>query len=321
MKSLLSTIFTCFFALATLAQPSLTSDKMLPFGSVMTLKPISDFSIIDTTIKGADVTWDFSSLSATSDPNLVVTIVDPSTTPYSSDFTNSNYAYKESPTTAYRYFNLTSSKMERVGSWSGGVLKTYSDPQVEYVFPLNLGVSNLDTWANSSSSFGGDYNIYCIGYGTLKLPNATYSNALMVRADVDEVIYAFPTYFWYSSDNGAVLLEYIAGDGFFIGESGYYLGSLSSVTTATTKSEITYNLQYNNPADNTLHLSFTSKEAGPLKYSIANTTGDILITADFPYNSSSQYETDIELTALTQGMYVLMIQSNQYSEVIKFIKK
>src|SRR3990172_9848579 len=136
-------------------QPALLSDEMAPFGTVFKLKQIQNLNIIDTTIQGAGVTWDFTGL--TNDPfylDLIVTITDPAQTPYSSDFPNANYSYKEEPSTAYRYFYLDTSKMERIGSWSGGVLKTYNDPQVEYVFPLTLGVSNFDTWDNDQSSSG-----------------------------------------------------------------------------------------------------------------------------------------------------------------------
>src|SRR5262245_11321076 len=134
------------------AQPTLLSSEMLAPGAVCRYKRPTSLSVIDTTIQGANSTWNFSTLSPQSVPDLVVTVANPASTPYSALFPTANYAYVESPSTAYRYFQLTSTFLDRVGSYTASA-NTFNDPQREYVFPLSLGVSNLDTWDNSSSSF------------------------------------------------------------------------------------------------------------------------------------------------------------------------
>src|SRR4051812_49215994 len=120
MKKILPTITLCLLFITTKAQLQLLSTEMLAYGSVMTDKSVLNLSVIDTSIQGAGVFWNFASIIP--DPsvqNLVVTITDPAGTPYGSSFPNSNYGYYEvqGSYTAYRYFSLTGTKMERVGSY------------------------------------------------------------------------------------------------------------------------------------------------------------------------------------------------------------
>jgi len=145
----LTLLLIIFAHVSVIAQPTLTSNEMAPFGSSWTLTYTQNFSVMDTNIQGANATWNFTAVQPTP-TTLTINIVDPAQTPYGPSFPNANYAYVESPNTAYRYFNLTPAKMERVGSWSSIGLKIYNDPQIEYVYPLTMGSYSYDTWDNSS---------------------------------------------------------------------------------------------------------------------------------------------------------------------------
>jgi len=63
-------------------------------------------------------------------PDFTITIADPAQTPYVGSLSSANYAYIESPTLAYRYFDLSSTKIERVRSWLNNTLNTHTHPQV-----------------------------------------------------------------------------------------------------------------------------------------------------------------------------------------------
>ncbi len=302
------TFYSAFALLLTVTafaqKPSLTSDKMLPFGSVMNTKYVSQYTTIDTT-KGENVTWDFSNLAA--DPTLGelnVKIVNPANTPYASTFPTANYGYQESGnSTAYRYFSLTSSKMERVGSYRNSTANIYSDPQVEYIFPLTYGASNKDTWANSGSSFGGEYDITCIGYGTLKLPGgATYSKALLVRADVSEVLYSFPVYFWYNADNGAILFQYLVGDNFFVSPLVGYLNSLTGVTTTVSDQTFSDAITYNNPVKEVLNVNLGEGALAAGKYYITNMAGETVLAGDLMSETATE---EINCQGLANGLYFI----------------
>jgi hypothetical protein len=318
-KHLLSIIF-CFLFLCAKSQLILNSNEMLPFGSVMTLTPVQDLTVIDTTIKGANAVWNFSGIT-NGGSNLTVTITNPALTPYGSSFPASNYAYAESPAIAYRYFTLNSAKMERVGSYSGTTLKTYSDPQIEYVFPLGLGTTNQDTWANDASSFGGNYNITCLGTGTLTLPGGAHYNALFVRADVSEIT-TFPTYFWYSADNGAVLLEYVAGDGIFYSPFGQSLTALTVATTTginNNNNKLAQSLKYNNPVQTECKVSFSSERSDDISYSLTNPMGEIIRSGNCE-GSSNDHTLLLDFNSLASGMYYLLLKSSDQSEIVKLVK-
>ncbi len=319
MKKLLLPFFFCLSCFVSLAQPTLTSDKMLPFGSTYSLLPTEDFDKIDTTIKGANAVWDFSNMEASGPSDLNITIVNPASTPYASKFPDANYAFKEGPNLAYRYFDLSEGKMERVGNYAGGLFKTYNDPQIEYVFPLTLGSSNEDTWDNDASSFGGNYNLYCIGYGTLKLPGKTYENALMVRADVDETIIELTSYFWYSADNGVVLLQYVVGDGFFISTTARYIQDLV-VSTGIANADFAEDVKYNNPVDDMLNLSFKRSTASIMEYSVINAIGEEVLSGNFAAASGDQQQLNLETASLNRGIYFLKVKAEGSSQTIKFVK-
>jgi Secretion system C-terminal sorting domain len=310
-KNLLTITFSAITFLA-IAQQTLLSSEMLPVGASFTNKSVLDLTVIDTTIKGAGVTWDFTTLTNnTANPDLISTRVSVASTPYASSFPNSNYAFKEEngTTTNYRYFNLTSTKLERVGSRTTS-LTTYSDPQIEYIFPLVLGATNSDTWASSASSFGGNYDLTCIGAGTLKLPMGNF-DALMVRANInDGGVIAFPAYFWYSADNGTILLTYIEGDGgFYVGKSGNYTNSIANVATDIEKTFAPAAISaYPNPSNG--EITFHSTNAG--NYSVINELGEFV--QQFSLNNNNQNTMKIE--NLGNGIYFIVGNGMQQKIVV-----
>jgi hypothetical protein len=321
---LLLSTFVLFFT--KLYAQVLTSDEMLKYGSSMHYKYVTNYSSFDISSTGNNAVWDFSTLTLDgSATDLVLDIVDPSTTPYASSFTNSNYGYKEvkGSNTNYRYFNLTSSKLERVGSYTT-FTKTYSDPQVEYVFPLQLNTANNDTWANSSSSTGGTYNLTCLATGTLKLPNATYNNVLFVKANAIESFINFDTYFWYDSDNGAILFQYINGDGFWVADQAMYLSSLTvgsgTITSATSVSDYMQAMTYNNPVNTSLNLDFNLGYTFSGQYMLYNTNGELMANNTIV----NQDHFTLPCENLKQGLYLLTFMDEKNPDqkrTIRFIKE
>lgn len=322
-KALILFLFigTCWLANA---QPILTSNKMLPFGTYATYKHAQSYSVVDTITRGANVSWDFSSLVPNvSNSGFDLEIVDPATTPYASSFPTSNYAYKEITTsTSYRYFALSTDKFERVGSYVSSE-KIYSNPQTEMIFPFELGKSNYDTWENNISD--GDYQFTCLGYGTLTLPNATY-NAFFVRAIATEEnlffgLVTLPFYFWYSSDNGQVLVQFQIGDGFFTSTVASYLTSTTVDVSAT---KIVESVKYNSIVYNDLKVSFTTNDVSVIEYQILNMAGSVMKKGNIGVTASSSNEEVIDMSNIPAGMYFVSlntINSGFKPEILKVIKK
>ena len=209
-------------------------------------------------------------------------------------------------------------KMERVGSWFNNSLNTYSDPQIEYVFPLEVGVSNFDTWDNTNSSFGGTYNLQCIGSGTLILPNGTYEDALMVRVTLEE-LFEYDAYFWYSSENGAILLEYFIGDGFFTGTFALVLNELTS-TVKTEEKAFIEKISYNNPVIDQLNLELFTNDVNGLQYKLIDLNGKCIATANVSNSIQNYYQIQLDMGYYSNGMYFLQLISDQQMQTIPLVK-
>jgi hypothetical protein len=300
------------------SQIVLNSNEFLPVGSSYVLTPIQNFTLVDTTIQGPNVVWNFASFQAGTTSNMTITIVNPSQTTYSSSVPNSNYCYVETPTLAYRYYTKTATTYDRVGSWmqSGG-LKTWSDPQTELIFPFAYGSENMDTWINSASSFGGTYELKCVGAGKLILPNQTYNNVLLARVRVKEAFLNIVSYQWYHADNGAILMYYIPGDGMFVARQGFFLTSL---TVGINENEEIKDFVFNNPVMDELQLKFKHNTPQKIKYSIVNSLGVEV------YSQMSDDVADESVTAkfytgnLSRGIYFLSVVSMETGTVLKTAK-
>lgn len=308
-------LFLAAFPNLSSAQLELNNSEMLPFGSVMTLVEANDYTNVDTTIQGQGVTWNFTGLTEnTSASNLVVEIVDPANTPYGSNYPTSNYAYFEN-SSAYRYFELTPSKMQRIGTFSNGSFRTFNDPQEEYVFPLNYGTENDDTWDNDASSSGGYYNLKCIGSGTLNLPGGSYQ-ALMVRVNFAEGSFEYDFYFWYDASNGAVLLQLIVGDGFILQNKARFA---TDITVGNNEQELLSNLKYNNPVSDELLMSFNNSFGDNLAYTISDISGKVL-HVETPQMNNETVEIRHNFSSLDKGVYFVSIKDSESGQVIKSVK-
>lgn len=322
-KIVLLFLFVGAFLLAN-AQPVLTSNEMLPFGTLATYEYAAYYNVIDTTTQGANVSWNFSSLlPSITKTGYSIEIVDPATTPYTASFPTADYAYKEiTPSVSYRYFTLSTDKFERIGSYVSSV-KTYSDPQIEMTFPFQLGTTNYDTWVNNISD--GDYQFTCLGYGILTLPSGTY-NAFLARAVATEDNMMFglitiPLYLWYSSDNGQILVQFQIGDGFLFSTVASYM---TSTTIDVSETKIVESVKYNNPVDNDLKISFTANDVSAIQYQIMNMSGSIVKAGNIAVSASTSNQVEINMSSLCAGMYFVSLNaanSNFKPEILKVIKK
>lgn len=298
----------------------INSTEVLPFGSTYTLKGISNLSVIDTNIQGQNATWNFSALTAGSSI-LNVTVMNPDDTPYGAFVSNTNYAFKESPTTAYRYFNVTSAKMERVGSYSGSTLKTYSDPQIEYTFPMQYNTTNLDTWNNSSSSTGGTYAFTCIGSGTLILPNGSHE-AILTRVHLEEGFNILDAYYWYDGTNGSIL-AFVINPGTFTSYQGSYQTSLIQSTAGEEEFDVIMSAVYQNPVQENLYVSVKNYTGGDLNYTIFDLNGKLISNGKAKNDPDDTSIIDTNVSDLSKGIYILNIisENNSGSKTIRFTKE
>jgi hypothetical protein len=312
MRHFNTLVLTLTLAECAVAQPILTSTDMLAPGITTYMRELGNYDAVDTTIQGANATWNFVGiLPDLQEPPFSLTIVDPATTPYPGLFSADNYAYWEEPNNYYRYFELTPTYMQRLGSHT---LSDYvmADPQVEYVFPLTLGTTHLDTWWGVND--GGNYKINCVGYGTLMLPGITFQNALMVRADISGTAYDIDAYFWYSGTDGRILLQYL--------NTTLTLSSLyyDADANAVHEQQAFQPTLLGNPVSNELNFVL-GQQSGPLDYVILSSAGARMAHGQVLGNAGTVQT--IDTGALSAGLYFLQLSDGNAParSSIRFVKE
>ena len=114
-------------SLTAIAQPVLNSTDFDNLNFSYTRK-IASSTTINQGVAGANVTWNFSSLALSLDPdpgipndNGVTTIIQVATGPFSSSYPTSNYVLRfgngttNTSTNFFDYYNKTATKLESVG--------------------------------------------------------------------------------------------------------------------------------------------------------------------------------------------------------------
>src|ERR1700733_10325443 len=96
MKKIFTILFVLFVGV-TFAQPTLLSTELATPGNTFYYKHIQNLNVIDTSLQGANQTWNFTALTNTSDSDYTITIVNPAQTPNAAEFPTSNFAYYETP--------------------------------------------------------------------------------------------------------------------------------------------------------------------------------------------------------------------------------
>lgn len=290
----------------------LTSDEMPPIGSTFTYRTVENLAVLDTTT-GTNVTWNMAGILPTTQLPWDVDHMAPASTPHPTTFPSSNYVTFESEIPRYNYYDLNGSEMERVGSWANQQ-NSYQDGQVELVFPLQYGTSSSDTWANTVSSFDGTYSFSVVGSGTLVLPNGTYPDVLLMRVVLDE-LFIIEQYIWVNAQNGAYLMIYFPGDGFWVPEGAAYMIGAS---VGINEPEAAIDMRVQSLVNEQLHLTYACEDA--LTAMVYTTHGQLLSRERLPA-STSPITWPLDVRTLSSGMYVLVLQAEQgHRASARFVK-
>ncbi len=173
-------------------------------------------------ITGNGVTWNASSLTANNAyPVLNFSYFNPNTTPYSALYPAANYAFYEPSLTSlieYEYDYICSDSVVLQGSYAPSTEhEIYQNGDKRMIFPFFYGQTFSDTYektnysdANTVSSYqNGTRTVTFSGYGTLILPQATFSDvALISETRTNNLGPDSYVYTWISFSNGHSLLRY-----------------------------------------------------------------------------------------------------------------
>lgn len=186
------------FALALIFSAEISSFGQSPVINVANSQAIGDSLIIyraDTSglsqgPPGAGITWDFSTLDSIGVIYRYTML--PSSTPYPSLYPAANRAERtvSGSSVNYQFYNTQNDSVLTVGT-SGGVIDStiYRNPDKSSVFPFTYLNSFYDSsiafsYYNTGNLRNHSYHSRTVtadGYGTLILPNATYSNVLRYK--------------------------------------------------------------------------------------------------------------------------------------------
>ncbi|MGZ3866417.1 MAG: T9SS type A sorting domain-containing protein [Bacteroidia bacterium] len=182
----------------------------------------SSFNTALNTTTGNGVTWNAAGITQQSGtPAIHFVYVNPSTTPNGSLFPTANYAqYDPALTSAigYEYYNISADSMTRTGTYDPSTAhEIYSDPDKRLIFPFSYGQSFNDNYkktnySNSttiSSVQTGSRTVTFNGFGTLILPQGSFSNvALISELRTNSLGGNEYTYTWIDIFTGNGLLYY-----------------------------------------------------------------------------------------------------------------
>lgn len=310
---------------AAIAQPTLTAIGINPVvGDLYTLKQCN---FVNPGSAGANQTWNLSGMVATSTASY--TSSSPSSTPYASSFTNSNFSMNFSG--VYTFGNTSSTVWQNTGAYGNNVMFAYSNPEDYLHYPFNMGNTFTDTWAVNFTSntipFArtGTTTVTYDGYGTLTLPNGTFSNAVRVHfyqsfqdvytyASVTNTItYTNDEYMWYLNGNHQTIAAvYTSSNSTSPGtqQNGFYVNNI--VSSVNDYDNVSSNIiSYPNPAAEEINFDFlNSTEIKEIQF--YDLTGKQILVEKINTNEMGN-TIKVKLNQFTAGIYLVKFISTDGS--------
>lgn len=195
------------FSISAYAQPVLTNVNNIQAGTTYTGYNV-DLALPEGP-GGANVTWDFTSLSLSSSTNYgyyTCGSAGHSCNLFPGSMLSSFRAGQ------YLFYRTSDSKLAITGYATGSASYVYHDPQEILRFPFTYNDTYTDVFLATYNYAGysfirkGTITVIADGYGTLMLPGATYRNVLRIKKTENyidsssgpRIPYSAETYTWYS---------------------------------------------------------------------------------------------------------------------------
>ncbi len=337
MKKLLLITFITV-SVSALAQPTFTSADMIKLAG----ESYSEYNIdtigISEGAAGPNQNWNF---NITTIGNAIVSnIIAAASAPSNAHFPSADIVITSGnvPTNSgvYSFYEQSTSQSLSLGDLNFAPLNSYDtskyfDPLVYEKYPFTYLTTFFDSAVQLISAppgfpFSGSItileNVVYDAYGTLTINNQVFSNVLR-RADVDTVVIDFgfisstsllKAYSWYQlgNKNPLLVITYSEDSATNLVKSAKINGSIVT--------GLNYNLKntelniYPNPAQNELKISNVFK--GSAFYEIKDLSGKTIVSDRL--NTTSR---TIDIKALSEGLYILELKSNDKLLTKKFVKR
>jgi|SRR6218665_208856 len=315
MKSIFTILPALAFCLKLDAQTITSANFASSFSqtaNVVIANP-SSFSMSLTTTTGTSVTWNASALVQQSGtPTIHIIAADPSTTPYGSLYPAANYAQYDPALTsliAYEYVLFNADSLVTVGRYpSSAAHEDFQDYDKHLVFPFSYGQSFTDNYAKTNYSSAttvssyqtGTRTVSFNGYGTLMLPQGTFTNvALITEVRTNSLGPGTNAYTWYEVSTGKKLM-------FLENNGGTTIVYTIDTPTGIEEMQATYNVTlFPNPMQSSATLNIGSADVlKNNRFTLRDIRGAEVRSFTFSGNSVT-----IGREALLPGMYFYTIMT------------
>ena len=266
---------------------------------------------------GANQVWDFSSVSLTQAATL--TVVDPASTPYYSNYSSSNYSFMitvSSSPAVYDYLINSSSSFqtlaENITSNTGSGKNFSPDPLTTIKYPMHFGDSFSDTYQEVGQS-ANSVNVTYDGYGTLKLPDETFSNVVRIKMTYSDG----SDYTWYSINPLFPLLVY--------NFSSNALTEFHSTTTGINGQNqagiqsFKLNQNYPNPFNPSTTISYQIPKDSFVTLKVYDVLGREVSKLVNEKQSPGNYSVNFNASKLSSGIYLYKIHAGNFIQSKKLM--
>ncbi len=215
MKKLICT-FLFLTGLSIAAQPTVTRAALDKINITTDVYHANVSASLNPGPSGAGQTWDFSSYVGT--PVITTKLYPCPGHANCSKFPTANRISELVGGSTYDYLLNSDTEATTIGNYStqGDVMMTYTDPLINYKFPVNYLQEFTDTYQINipGTVENGQENFKVDGYGTVITPNGTFQNALRIKrvrtatqtsGGVSQD-YHNESYQWVTESNGPVLV-------------------------------------------------------------------------------------------------------------------
>lgn len=210
MRNIL-TLFSLLTVSGLCAQVTLSYNMLSQTGVSMEMYVVSDPGTATTPSDGANQTWDFSSVTLLDMGDLDFTPA--AGTPYAASYPSANWAWAQTVTgfpTQYAYMNITTAVLQLIATDVPSDANPYSDPKDLLRFPLSLGQSFTDSYADLDGPASVTWSY--TGHGTMITPLGTFSNIVkMVSSEGDLLLWNTNPLHPMVIDDGSMVLVFGPG--------------------------------------------------------------------------------------------------------------
>jgi hypothetical protein len=302
----------------TYAQPVINSTDFSASYDLYSYSADNNISGLSPGGAGANQTWNFSAMTATSDKEKL-SVVPVASTPYATDFPTANFVFKftglEDGYVDYSYYKVSSTTFESVGSKAIDYTELDIDPYVFIKLPYTYTTVFTDSYQSESDvpnsyTFTSTYD----GYGTLITPYDIYTNVIrQKRVEVDGNSTS-TEYIWMTANPFKMVMwmeiHENSTDNIYGNSTSFYSGTNLGVKESNKEKLISV---YPNPTTSKLNLHFSNNKTID-KVVIIDVTGKIV-------KQQTENTAQINVEKLVTGLYVIEAYSGAEKFQTKFIKE